>query len=92
MITGPEAGLTRDAIAADFDWKGKKVRLYDTAGLRRKARITRVPKRWPSATRCGPSASPRWWCFCSTPRCRSKSRTSPSPISSSAKGAALSSR
>ncbi|MGA8772374.1 MAG: ribosome biogenesis GTPase Der [Rhodomicrobium sp.] len=39
MITGPEAGLTRDAIAADFDWKGKKVRLYDTAGLRRKARI-----------------------------------------------------
>jgi GTP-binding protein len=40
MITGPEAGLTRDAIAADFDWKGKKVRLYDTAGLRRKARIT----------------------------------------------------
>jgi GTP-binding protein len=40
MITGPEAGLTRDAIAVDFDWKGKKVRLYDTAGLRRKARIT----------------------------------------------------
>ena len=39
MITGPEAGLTRDAIAADFDWKGRKVRLYDTAGLRRKARI-----------------------------------------------------
>ena len=44
MITGPEAGLTRDAIAADFDWKGKKVRLYDTAGLRRKARITARPE------------------------------------------------
>ena len=40
MITGPEAGLTRDAIAADFTWKGRQVRLYDTAGLRRKARIT----------------------------------------------------
>ncbi|MBJ7534344.1 ribosome biogenesis GTPase Der [Rhodomicrobium vannielii ATCC 17100] len=39
MITGPEAGLTRDAIAADFQWRGRKVRLYDTAGLRRKARI-----------------------------------------------------
>ena len=44
MITGPEAGLTRDAIAADFAWKGKKVRLYDTAGLRRKARITARPE------------------------------------------------
>jgi len=44
MITGPEAGLTRDAIAADFNWRGKKVRLYDTAGLRRKARITARPE------------------------------------------------
>ena len=44
MITGPEAGLTRDAIAADFAWKVKKVRLYDTAGLRRKARITARPE------------------------------------------------
>ena len=44
MITGPEAGLTRDAIAADFTWKGRKVRLYDTAGLRRKARITARPE------------------------------------------------
>ena len=44
MITGPEAGLTRDAIAADFTWHGKRVRLYDTAGLRRKARITARPE------------------------------------------------
>lgn len=44
MITGPEAGLTRDAIAAEFVWKGKKVRLFDTAGLRRKARITARPE------------------------------------------------
>ena len=40
MITGPEPGLTRDAVATDFMWGGRPVRLFDTAGLRRKARIT----------------------------------------------------
>lgn len=40
MITGPEPGLTRDAIAADLTWQGKKIKLFDTAGLRRKARVT----------------------------------------------------
>ncbi len=44
MITGPEAGLTRDAIAAEFSWAGRPVRLFDTAGLRRKARITARPE------------------------------------------------
>ncbi|MGO9546959.1 MAG: ribosome biogenesis GTPase Der [Rhodomicrobium sp.] len=44
MITGPEAGLTRDAIAAEFTWHGRRVRLFDTAGLRRKARITERPE------------------------------------------------
>ena len=44
MITGPEAGLTRDAIAAEFEWQGRRVRLFDTAGLRRKARITERPE------------------------------------------------
>ncbi len=39
MITGPEPGLTRDSIATDLMWKGRAVRLFDTAGLRRKARI-----------------------------------------------------
>lgn len=39
VITGPEAGLTRDSIAIDFDFKGRSVRLFDTAGLRKKARI-----------------------------------------------------
>ena len=39
MITGPEAGLTRDAIALDFKWHDRDMRLYDTAGLRKKARI-----------------------------------------------------
>jgi GTP-binding protein len=40
MITGPEPGLTRDAVATDFLWAGRPVRLFDTAGLRRKARIS----------------------------------------------------
>jgi GTP-binding protein len=39
MLTGPEPGLTRDAIATDFVWGSRLVRLFDTAGLRRKARI-----------------------------------------------------
>ena len=39
LLTGPEAGITRDAIAIDWEWKGRAVRLFDTAGARRKARI-----------------------------------------------------
>ena len=40
MLTGPEPGLTRDSISTDLDWKGRTLRLFDTAGLRRKARIS----------------------------------------------------
>ena len=39
MITGPEPGLTRDSIASDFTWEGSPLRLFDTAGLRRKSRV-----------------------------------------------------
>jgi GTP-binding protein len=39
MLTGPEAGLTRDTIAVDLDWQGRAFRLHDTAGLRRPPRI-----------------------------------------------------
>ena len=39
LLTGPEAGTTRDAIAVDLDWQGRKFRLYDTAGLRRRSRV-----------------------------------------------------
>src|SRR5262249_10167521 len=38
LLTGPEAGITRDAIAVDVDWDGRPFRLYDTAGLRRRSR------------------------------------------------------
>jgi GTP-binding protein len=39
MLTGPEAGITRDAIATDWVWEGRPLRLFDTAGLRRKSRV-----------------------------------------------------
>ena len=40
MLTGPEPGLTRDSVSTDFTWQGRAIRLFDTAGLRRKARIS----------------------------------------------------
>jgi GTP-binding protein len=40
MLTGPEAGITRDAISSDFEWRGTRIRLWDTAGIRRKAKVT----------------------------------------------------
>ena len=39
MLTGPEAGITRDAIAVDWNWRGRQIRLADTAGIRRKAKV-----------------------------------------------------
>jgi GTP-binding protein len=39
MITGPEAGITRDSISLQWEWKGKPVRLVDTAGLRKRAKV-----------------------------------------------------
>ena len=39
LLTGPEAGITRDAIAVEHDWQGHKFRIYDTAGLRRRSRV-----------------------------------------------------
>jgi GTP-binding protein len=39
LLTGPEAGITRDAIPVDWEWEGRRVRLVDTAGLRRKAKV-----------------------------------------------------
>ena len=39
LLTGPEAGITRDAIAVELDWQGRKFRVHDTAGLRRRAKI-----------------------------------------------------
>ncbi|WP_324740065.1 ribosome biogenesis GTPase Der [Tsuneonella sp. CC-YZS046] len=46
LLTGPEAGITRDSIAIDWQWTDPKtgerrdIRLIDTAGMRKKARVT----------------------------------------------------
>ena len=39
LVTGPEAGITRDAIAVDWRFAGRTFRLFDTAGLRRRSRV-----------------------------------------------------
>jgi len=39
LLVGPEAGITRDAIPVDWEWDDRKIRLVDTAGLRRKAKV-----------------------------------------------------
>ena len=39
LLTGPEAGITRDSISVDWIWRERVVKLFDTAGMRRKARV-----------------------------------------------------
>jgi GTP-binding protein len=39
LLTGPEPGITRDAISVDWTWRGHRIRLHDTAGLRRRAKV-----------------------------------------------------
>ncbi len=40
MLTGPEAGITRDAISSSFSFQGERIKLWDTAGIRRKSKVT----------------------------------------------------
>jgi GTP-binding protein len=54
LVTGPEAGITRDSIAIDWEWHGRDgrvrpVRLVDTAGLRKRAKITEKVERLAAA-------------------------------------------
>ncbi|WP_455477281.1 ribosome biogenesis GTPase Der [Bartonella sp. B41] len=39
LLTGAEAGLTRDSISVDWEWRGRPIKLFDTAGLRRKSKV-----------------------------------------------------
>ena len=39
LLTGPEPGITRDSIGLDAEWRGRKLRIFDTAGLRRRSRV-----------------------------------------------------
>lgn len=39
LLTGPEAGITRDSISVEWDWRGRIIKMFDTAGMRKKARV-----------------------------------------------------
>ncbi|WP_152044951.1 ribosome biogenesis GTPase Der [Aureimonas psammosilenae] len=39
LLTGPEAGITRDSISVEWEWRGRKIKMFDTAGLRRRAKV-----------------------------------------------------
>ena len=39
LLTGPEAGITRDAISLTTEWDGVPMRIFDTAGMRKKAKV-----------------------------------------------------
>ncbi len=39
MLTGPEAGITRDSIGVNYTYEGRDLRIFDTAGMRRKSRV-----------------------------------------------------
>jgi GTP-binding protein len=39
LLTGPEPGLTRDTIGIDFEWHNRQIKMFDTAGLRKRARV-----------------------------------------------------
>lgn len=39
LLTGPEAGITRDSISVEWEWRGRRLKLFDTAGMRRKAKV-----------------------------------------------------
>lgn len=41
VLTGPEVGITRDAIAIDWEYRGQTLRLIDTAGMRKRAKVTK---------------------------------------------------
>lgn len=39
LLTGPEAGITRDSISVEWEWNGRKIKMFDTAGMRKRARV-----------------------------------------------------
>ena len=54
LLTGPEAGITRDAIAVRTDWFGTPFRVFDTAGMRKKAKVqAKLEKLSACRTDCG---------------------------------------
>lgn len=40
LLTGPEAGITRDSISVEWQWNDRKIKMFDTAGMRKRAKVT----------------------------------------------------
>ena len=40
LLTGPEAGITRDSISVEWEWRDRRIKLFDTAGMRKRARVS----------------------------------------------------
>lgn len=89
LLTGPEAGITRDSISVEWDWRGRTIKMFDTAGMRRKAKVTEKLESSRLRIRCVPSALRKPSSSCSTAPSRSKSRICSWLTSSSAKAAPL---
>jgi len=49
LLTGPEAGITRDSIEVEWEYNGRSLKLFDTAGMRRRARVTEKLERLSTA-------------------------------------------
>ena len=49
LLTGPEAGVTRDSITVDWNWHGRRVQFHDTAGLRKRAKVTKTLEKMSTA-------------------------------------------
>ncbi len=79
VLTGPEAGITRDSIRVEWEWRGRPIRLIDTAGMRRRSRIDNASRRPLSPIRSTPSDWPTLSSSCSTPATCWRSRISPLP-------------
>jgi len=45
LLTGPEAGVTRDSITIDYMWQGRRVQFHDTAGMRKRAKVQEALER-----------------------------------------------
>ncbi|KAK9835183.1 hypothetical protein WJX81_004077 [Elliptochloris bilobata] len=59
-LTGPEPGLTRDSVAATFEWEGRQIELVDTAGLVRSIRLQRDEAGEAVATQARQQAERMW--------------------------------
>ena len=61
LLTGPEAGITRDSISVEWEWEGRTIRLFDTAGMRKQGHAFRKSwKNFQSPTVFAPFSMRKW--------------------------------